>query len=141
MPGRWPRPARRVRRRRTVGRDGECRGDRGMVTAELAATIPALIFVLLVAVNAVMIGINQVRCVDAARAAARAAARGDSAPAVQRAGTRAGPTGATVLVTAGGEEVTVTVSAPVPGSFGWLVGGRALRSTVTTPVESSDPQS
>lgn len=112
-----------------------------MVTAELAAAIPALIFVLLVAVNAVMIGINQVRCVDAARVAARAAARGDSASAVHQVGARAGPAGSTVAVTGGGAEVTVTVTAPVPGPFGWLVGGEPLRSAITTPVESSEPVS
>lgn len=112
-----------------------------MVTAELAATMPALIFVLLIAVNAVMIGINQVRCVDAARVAARAAARGDSAGAVQRVGIRAGPAGSSVHVAVGGDEVTVTVSARVPGPFGWLVGGKPLRSQVTSPVETSEPQS
>nr|WP_183321769.1 TadE family type IV pilus minor pilin [Flexivirga oryzae] len=110
-----------------------------MVTAELAAAIPALIFVLLVAVNAVMIGIDQVRCVDAARAAARAAARGDSAQAVQEVGARAGPSGSAVSVAAGGAMVTVTVSAPVPGPFGWLVGGQPLRASATTPVEDADP--
>ena len=115
--------------------------DSGMVTAELAATIPALIFVLLIAVNAVMIGINQVRCVDAARVAARAAARGDSASAVQQVGARAGPAGSTVAVATGGTEVTVTVTAPVPGPFGWLVGGKPLQSVITTPVESSEPVS
>ncbi|MFC6704214.1 TadE family type IV pilus minor pilin [Flexivirga alba] len=113
-----------------------------MVTAELAATIPTLIFVLLIAVNAVMIGINQVRCVDAARVAARAAARGDSTSAVQEVGVRAGPSGSTVAVAGGGRaEVTVTVTAPVPGPFGWLVGGKPLRSVITTPVESSEPVS
>lgn len=127
MRGWWPWPARR-------------RADGGMVTAELAATIPALIFVLLIAVNAVMIGINQVRCVDAARVAARAAARGDSPAAVQRVGARAGPSGSTVEVAGGDQEVTVTVTASVPGPFGWLVGGRPLRSTVSTPVERSAAQ-
>lgn len=115
-----------------------------MVTAELAATIPTLIFVLLIAVNAVMIGINQVRCVDAARVAARAAARGDSATAVQEVGARAGPSGSTVVVAGGSgaaAEVTVTVTAPVPGPFGWLVGGKPLRSAITTPVENSEPVS
>ncbi|MDN5805167.1 MAG: pilus assembly protein, partial [Microlunatus sp.] len=85
-----------------------------MVPAELAATIPALIFVLLIAVNAVMIGINQVRCVDAARVAARAAARGDSAAAVQEVGARGGPAGSGVAVSGGGGAVTVTVQAPGP---------------------------
>lgn len=112
-----------------------------MVTAELAATIPALVFVLLIAVNAVLIGINQVRCVDAARIAARAAARGDSAAAVQEVGARASPSGSAVSVTAGGAEVTVTVTAPVPGPFGWLVGGHRLRGAATTPVEAAESAS
>lgn len=109
-----------------------------MVTAELAATIPTLLFVLLVAINAVMIGINQVRCVDAARVAARAAARGDSPGVIQRVGARAGPSGSAVAVDDAGGEVTVTVTAPVPGPFGWLVGGKPLRSTVTTPTEGAE---
>lgn len=129
MRGWWPRGARRPD------------PDRGMVTAELAATIPTLIFVLLIAINAVLIGINQVRCVDAARVAARAAARGDTPAAVQEVGARAGPPGSTVSVAGGGEAVTVTVSAPVPGPFGWLAGGQPLRSSVTTPVESTGPAS
>ncbi|RNI18333.1 hypothetical protein EFY87_18105 [Flexivirga caeni] len=109
-----------------------------MVTAELAATIPALVFVLLIALNAVLIGINQVRCVDAARVAARAAARGDSPGAVQAAGARAAPSGSAVVVSTAGSDVTVTVTAPVPGPFGWLVGGHRLTSTVTTPAEAVD---
>lgn len=133
MAGWWPQRASVRGTRRARHTDG------GMVTAELAATIPTLIFVLLIAVNAVMIGINQVRCVDAARVAARAAARGDSTFAVQEVGARAAPARSTVAVVAGGAEVTVTVSAPVPGPFGWLVGGRPLRSMATTPVESSEP--
>lgn len=112
-----------------------------MVTAELAATIPALVFVLLIAVNAVMIGISEVRCVDAARVAARAAARGDSAVAVQEVGIRAGPSGTSVAVAAAGGEVTVTVTAPVPGPFGWLVSGQRLHSSITTPVEHAEPDS
>lgn len=117
------------------------RSDGGMVTAELAATMPALVFVLLVAVNAVLIGINQVRCVDAARAAARAAARGDSQAAVQQTGGRAAPPGSAVSVTGGGAEVTVTVTAPVPGPFGWLVGGQPLHASATTPVEGTEAAS
>jgi len=109
-----------------------------MVTAELAAAIPALVFVLLVAINAVMIGIDQVRCVDAARAAARAAARGDSAMAVHEVGARAGPPGGSVAVAAVAGNVTVTVTAPVPGPFGWLVGGKSLRASATTPVEAGE---
>lgn len=109
-----------------------------MVTAELAATLPAVVFVLVVVLNAVLIGVNQVRCVDAARVAARAAARGDSAAAVRAVGERAGPRGVTVVADRSADEVTVTVRAPAPGPFGWLVGGWPLSSSVTAPVERGE---
>ena len=51
-----------------------------MVTAELAVVLPALLLVLAVALSALGLAVDQVRCVDAAAAGARAAARGDSPP-------------------------------------------------------------
>ncbi|WP_186526239.1 TadE family type IV pilus minor pilin [Leekyejoonella antrihumi] len=106
-----------------------------MVTAELAATLPAVVFVLAVLLNAVVLGIDQVRCVDAARAAARSAARGDSAGQVQVIGARAAPDGATLEVSDSGGSVTVRVSSPVPGPFGWLAGGHHLGADVTAARE------
>lgn len=50
-----------------------------MVTAELAACLPVLVLVLGVAVSAVSVADARVRVHDAAREAARAAARGDPA--------------------------------------------------------------
>jgi len=106
-----------------------------MVTAELAATLPAVVFVLVVLLNAVVLGINQVRCVDAARAAARSAARGDSAARVHDIGARAAPDGAAISVAQSGRSVTVHVTSPVPGPFGWIAGGHALGADVTAAKE------
>ena len=59
-----------------------------MATAELAVVLPAVLLVLAVALSALGLAIDQIRCVDAARAGARAAARGDTAAAVTRRGAR-----------------------------------------------------
>jgi len=82
-----------------------------MVTAELAAAVPALLVVHVVGVSVVQLGVDEVRCVDAARLAARALARGDSEVSARDVAARAGPAGAGVSVAAFGSEITVTVSA------------------------------
>ena len=58
-------------------RGKRCCDDRGMVTAELAACLPVLVLLLAVALSAVSVASQRVRAQDAAREAARAAARGD----------------------------------------------------------------
>ena len=50
--------------------------DGGMATAELAVVLPTLVLVIAVGLTMVSVVLAQVRCVDAAREAARAAARG-----------------------------------------------------------------
>lgn len=111
------------------------RRECGMVTAELAATLPAVVFVLTVLLNAVAIGIDQVRCVDAARAAARVAARGDGAAQARTIGARAAPEGARIRVTVRGGRVQAAVQADVPGPFGWLIDGRSLGASVVAVRE------
>ncbi|GAA3091472.1 hypothetical protein GCM10020254_40600 [Streptomyces goshikiensis] len=62
--------------------------DRGYVTAEAALVIPALVLFAALLVWALMAAAAQIRCVDAARAGARAAARsepGDTAVAAAKA--------------------------------------------------------
>jgi secretion/DNA translocation related TadE-like protein len=54
------------------------------VTAELAVALPAVTVALAAVVATVQAGVAQVTCVDAARAGARAAARGDGVEAVTR---------------------------------------------------------
>lgn len=80
-----------------------------MVTVELAVAIPALLIVLAMVLGRVSLGIDQVRCVDAARLAARAVARGDPASTAIATATRAAPGGARVALSSGGGQVRTTV--------------------------------
>ena len=84
-----------------------------MVTAETAVVLPVLLLVLAGAVAALIVVGAQLRCVDAAREGARAAARGDDSAAVTAVAARAGPAGAVVRVRSGATDVRVTVSADV----------------------------
>jgi Flp pilus assembly protein TadG len=82
-----------------------------MATAEMAVALPALVVLVAAAMTVVLVLIAQIRCVDAAREAARAAARGEDATVVHSLAERSGPDGSAVQVTSGGTEVEVTVSA------------------------------
>ena len=82
-----------------------------MVSAELAAAVPAVLLTLGFGVAAVGLGVDEVRCVDAARLAARALARGDSEAVAVGLAVRAGPAGSAVSVRGAGDEVVVEVTA------------------------------
>ena len=82
-----------------------------MVTAELAAALPVLVLLILAGLSAVRVVDARVRCLDAAREIARAAARGDGPAAAQ--GRADAPAGASVSVARSGDEVRVTVIALV----------------------------
>jgi TadE-like protein len=81
-----------------------------MVTAETAVVLPVLLFVLAGAVAAVTVVGAQLRCVDAAREGARAAARGEDVATVRALVLRAAPDGVAVAVTRDGEDVRVDVA-------------------------------
>lgn len=87
--------------------------ERGSVTAETAVLLPVLLVVLAAAVGVLACVAAQLECIDAARAAARAAARGDRPADVRLAGERLAPTDARVHVSADDETVEVVVSAEV----------------------------
>ncbi len=53
------------------------RGDSGSATVEAALVIPVLVFVLAICLGGISCIVLQVRCIDAAREAARLAGRGD----------------------------------------------------------------
>ena len=113
-------------RRRWPGR------DRGSFTAELAAGLPALMLLLFAGLTAVAAVSTQLQCVDAARAGAIAAARGDPGAA---AAARIAPAGSDVSVAVGPDAVTVTVGAGVP-----LLGGHLPALTVrATAVAAREP--
>jgi hypothetical protein len=84
-----------------------------MVTAETAVVLPVLLVVLLAGVWVLACVAAQLRCVDAARVGARAAARGDLPARVEAVTNRVAPPGAHVEVVRHGDEVTVLVRAVV----------------------------
>lgn len=105
------------RRTRDAAR-GHVTGDRGTVTAELAACLPVLVLVLAVAISVVGVAGARVRAQDAAREAARAAARHDSGTA-QRLAVAAAP-GAVVSLGHDGPFVTARVRLTVHPLATWL---------------------
>ncbi|MFC0526742.1 TadE family type IV pilus minor pilin [Phytohabitans kaempferiae] len=126
--GRWPGRDRRAGRERRFG------GDRGSFTAEMAAGLPALMLLLFGGLTAVSAVTTKAQCVDAAREAALAGARGEDAAA---AGQRVAPAGATVSVTVEGDTVVVTVRAAVRAVGGGLPGA----SVAATAVAAMEPGS
>ncbi len=110
-----------------------------MVSAELAVALPAVILVLLMSLGALMVGIDQVRCTDAARVGSRAAARGDTDAVVRENALRTAPSGSTVSIGAADGLVRVTVNTPVRGPFSWVAGTGTLHSTGVAQQEAATP--
>lgn len=110
--------------------------DRGSFTAELAAGLPALILLVVVGVAAVQAATTKAQCVDAARDAALAAARGEAGEDAAR---RAGPAGATVSITVDGDVVTATVRAPLR-TLGVPFRPITIEAVAMAAVEPSTPR-
>ncbi len=107
-----------------------------MVTAELALTFPAIVLVLGICLSSLAWGVDQVRCVDAARVAVREMARGESPAQAVGYAQRTAPGGATVEVSRSGSDVTVEVSAAPPAMLAWV--GRDTMCSATARVEAVD---
>lgn len=109
-------------------------GDRGSVTAELAVALPVLVLFLLAGLTSVNAVATQMRCVDAAREAARAQARGEPGAA---AGERVAPTGASVAVSADGDTVRATVVA-ITHPLGDRLPGFTVRAEAVAAAEPGE---
>ena len=111
--------------------------DEGYATAEAAVALPALVVVLGLAIGAVVTVDGQLRCVDAARAAARVAARGDSDAAARQAAEQVAPRGSRVRLDHGGPTVHVTVHVTVSVTLhaGRWLPGIPLRAEATAEAE------
>lgn len=100
--------------------------DRGSVTAELAAALPALTLLLTASLTGVTAVVSKLRCVDAAREAALATARGELGEPPAR---RAAPDGAAIDIRADGDMVRAVVRTQVRalgvGVPGLVVEGEA----------------
>jgi len=99
--------------------------DRGSASAELAVALPTLMLVIGFGMGAVSAVAAQLRCVDAAREAARAAARAEPAGTVRELAAETGPAGSQAEIRSTGDRVVVTVHAPVH-----LLGGMLPDVTV-----------
>jgi hypothetical protein len=97
----------------------KARDARGMVTAELAVTTLAAFAVLIMMCWGIYLVVTQLRCVDAAAAIARQAARGDTV-GVGKA-KAAAPSGATIVIDERPSLVTVTVRVKARPLGHWLV--------------------
>jgi hypothetical protein len=94
------------------------RDARGMVTAELAVTTLAAFALLTMMCWGIYLVVSQLRCIDAAAAIARQAARGDTT-AVGKA-KAAAPSGATISIDNRPSLVTVTVRVRAQPLGRWL---------------------
>ncbi len=106
-----------------------------MVTAELAAALPVLMILLAVALSAVSVAGQRVRAADAAREAARAAARDDSAAAMRLAA--AADPGASLTISRSADRVEARVRVVVHPMGGWLPG----LAVVERAVAATEPGS
>lgn len=105
-------------------------GDRGSVTVEAAVVLPVLVVVLAAALAGIGCLTTQLRCVDAAREAARLAARGDLTAARSVAAELAGD--ATVSIEVGVDLVHVHLSTR---PFGGLLPGVSIEASAVSAVE------
>lgn len=108
--------------------------ERGSVTAELAVGLPAVVIVLVAVLVLAASALTQLRCADAARAGARAAAIGEDTSEVRATATRVAGSGAQVAVGREGEWVTVSVSAAVTGTS-LRAGPLVARASAVARVE------
>ena len=107
-----------------------------MATVELAVAMPSVLLVLGLSLAALTAGADQVRCVDAARAAARLAARGELSSQAIAAAEGLAPSGSEVHVTTGPTEVTVVVTAPPVVGLSWV--GLSLRPSADAVAARED---
>ena len=130
-------------RERTTAAAGDQEPDRGAVTVETAVVMPALVLLLAVLLAAAAAGMTTVRFEEAARASARAAARGESTAVVERTAHEIAGEDAAVAVGAGPGRVLVTVSGPAPGVLGqwssWRLDARASAAVETPAGAPVDP--
>lgn len=93
--------------------------ERGAATAELALSIPLLLSLTIGLVWLLSVGMAQVQMVDAAREAARAAARGDPVGEAVSRGEQVAP-GSSVTVIVDDGTAVATASGDVGPPGGWL---------------------
>ncbi|WP_309074798.1 TadE family type IV pilus minor pilin [Paenarthrobacter sp.] len=117
-----------------------CRGEteRGAVTAEFAVALPAVVLLLAFLLAGGAAGITQLRLEEAARAGARASARGETSDSVEGVVKRLAGDGVSAILTDDGEWLTVTASSPVGGALGPLIPW-TLKASASARAETGTP--
>lgn len=129
------------RRRAGRGRDGHRRAgrgpgrDRGAFTVELAAGLPALVVLMFAGITAVTAVVTKAQCLDAAREAALAEARGEHSVSAAR----TAPDGADIRVVGDRDSVTATVTVRVRVLGARLPGIRVVGSAVAAREPGPQP--
>lgn len=119
--------------------------EEGVITAEFAVALPAVTVVLALCLGAASTGVAQLKVEESARAAARAAARGDSEAQIRSAVSRidpaqsvqisVSPDGVVDVGEGRARQVHVRVSRPAPGVIGSATGW-VLRADAHARVEA-----
>jgi hypothetical protein len=109
-----------------------------MATAELAVAMPAAVLVLAVGLSALATAVDQLRCVDAARAGARLLARGEGIEHATAVSRQLAPDGATVTATVSGAQAHVAVEASPAEALAWLGADIRPQSVAVAALESAD---
>ena len=110
--------------------------DLGMVTAELAVAMPALVLAGLFAVTGVEVVSAQLRCLDAAGIAARLASRGELPADVETGAKAAAPGDAVVTVSRQGDLESAVVAVSVhPLGLAALLPGFTVSASATQAAE------
>lgn len=115
------------------------RSDRGFVTVETAMALPVLALFTVTLLWGLAAAAAQIRCVDAARAGARVAARAEPVASAEAAARASAPEGARVSVTRSGELWRVTVEAAAPGPRGMGLTLRADAAALAEDTVSEGP--
>jgi Flp pilus assembly protein TadG len=115
-------------------------GSRGAVTAEFAVALPAVLMLLAMLLAGSAAGITQLRLEEAARASARALARGEDPAMVDGIVRKLAGASASSVVAADGEWQRVTVSDRMAGYLGHVVPWTltAQAEARTESAESAD---
>jgi hypothetical protein len=111
------------------------------VTAEFAVVLPVLALMLAAVLAAGSAGVAKLRCIDAARSAARLAARHEPAATALTAARLAGPAGAVIRLSVAGDlvrvQVTARVQLPLPGRPTVELGATSVAQLEQSPAASA----
>ncbi len=128
----------------TLPKAAQRSSSRGSVTAETAAVLPALMVVLAAALWAIQAVTAQLQCVDAARAAVRAAARGEPSDEVRDLVRAATGQEAHVTISRDPEQTEIEISVDVRPPWGPVLPAVRVTASATAATEpllpTADPR-